>query len=302
MLVNLESIKIDEIIGYCVNVLEPRFLRESKNQALFIISQIANIPYMKLLLPDNRITLDKVTSEKIYAAVQMRAAGIPLQYITGKAYFMNEEYMVGKGVLIPRKETEILVEEAFRIINETNIQNILELCTGSGCIIISLLKMMDIYGKSYKAAATDISEEAISYAKRNINFLKPENPIEIIKHDIINEDISRIKNHCDKYEIIISNPPYIKTDEIKNLDPQVYLYEPFEALNGGIDGLVFYNRIAMLSFELLANGGYLLLEIGYDQYDEVSEILHNTGIFEKISVKKDYSGNHRVITARRFSL
>jgi len=296
----LESINIDETIENCIKILEPGLFKNTKKQALFLISQIADIPYNKLLIPDTNLFIDKITVEKIYSAARKRLKNEPLQYITGKSFFMNEEYTVGKGVLIPRKDTEIIVEEAFEILKNKRNPNIIEFCTGSGCIIISLSKMLDKKGTKYKAIATDISEDAIYYARKNLFELKPKIPIEIIKHDLLFDDNNQIEDFCENYDMIISNPPYIRTAEINNLEPQVSLFEPIEALDGGSDGLIFYRRIAFLAKNYLSEGGYLLLEIGFDQYDEVKLILEKTDIFEKITLKKDYSGNDRVIIARRF--
>ncbi len=292
-------ISINDLIENCIKILEPAFLKDSKKQALFIISQIANIQYMKLLMPDTKLITDRITAEKIYTAARKRVKNEPLQYITGKAFFMNEEYSVGKGVLIPRKDTEILVEEAFEILKEIRNPSILEFCTGSGCIIISLSKMLDTKGLKYKAVSTDISEDAIYYSRKNLFDLNPESPIEIIRHDILLDDVYQIKEFCENYDMIICNPPYIRTDAISKLEQQVYLYEPFKALDGGSDGLIFYRRLALLAKKLLSEGGYLLLEIGFDQFKEVKFILEKTDIFEEIRLKKDYSGNDRVIIARR---
>ncbi len=297
----MESINIDILIENCIKILEPGFLKDSKKQALFLISQISDIPYMNLLIPGTELFTDKITAEKIYAAAHKRVKNEPLQYITGKAFFMNEEYSVGKGILIPRKDTEILVEEAFEILKKIKTPNILEFCTGSGCIIISLSIMLDNEELKYKALSTDISEDAIYYSRKNLFELNPESPIEIIKHDILLDDVNQIKEFCENYDMILCNPPYIKTNEISSLEPQVSLFEPFEALDGGIDGLDFYRRIAFLSENLLSAGGYLILEIGFNQYEDVKSILERNNIFEDIQLKRDYSGNDRVIIARRFT-
>jgi len=295
----LESISIDDLIKNCIKIIEPRFLNDSKKQSLFLISQIAGIPYTKLLIPDIKLQVDNATADKIYLAARRSLNNEPLQYITGKAYFMNEIYSVGKGVLIPRKDTEILVEEAFNILRDKSNVNILEFCTGSGCIIISLAKMLDKAKCEYRAIATEFSEEAICFAKRNLSKNKTKFPVKIINHDIMHDDIYDIKTFCGKYDMIISNPPYIKSSEIQNLEPRVSCYEPHMALDGGQDGLDFYKKIAIISEKLLEEGGCLLLEIGYDQYEQVKDILQKSGIFEEISYKKDYSGNFRVVAARR---
>ena len=205
-------------------------------------------------------------------------SGKPLQYITNYQYFFGNKFYVDENVLIPQPDTEVLVEKAIEIIKNENIKTVLDLCTGSGAIAISIKKQIseiDMY-------ASDISEGALSIAKKNSESLLKEGKISFIKSDMF-------KNIDRKFDMIISNPPYIKTDIIKALDKQVQ-NEPRNALDGGKDGLSFYRAIKSNVNNYLNN--VLLLEIGYDQKNEV------LNIFENGKCYKDYGNNDRIIEWR----
>ena len=209
--------------------------------------------------------------------------GKPIQYITNEQEFMKLNFYVDENVLIPQPDTEILVE---KVINDFKYKEvkILDLCTGSGVIAISLAK----YINRSKIFATDISNKAIQIAKLNAEKNLVHKKIEFILSDMfknINED---------KYDVIVSNPPYIKTEVIKNLDKQVQ-NEPILALDGGIDGLNFYKIIAENAYKFLNNRGKIYLEIGYDQKDQVIELLKNTFKYKDIICIKDLNLNDRVI-------
>lgn len=300
---NLKTVNVKVLIGKCIEILKPVFFKDSKTQALYLVSQITGIDYTELVVYDLSLEIDFKAAGKILESAKRRACGVPLQYITGKAFFMNEEYLVGEGVLIPRKETEILVEEAGKILslpeNSNNSSSIIEFCTGSGCIIISLAKMLDSLGVSYSATATDISDEALLYARKNLESIKPACNIKIIKHDLLNDSFDNINNLSVRCEMLISNPPYIRTGDIKTLDREVCIYEPAIALDGGLDGLLFYRRLVEAAGKMLKPGGYLLFEIGYDQQADLEKLLVESRNFNDIKFIKDYSGNFRVVEAKR---
>ena len=193
------------------------------------------------------------------------------------------QFIVNENVLIPRADTEILVEEAIKLIQSKN--HILEMCTGSGAIAISLAK----YIKNVNITATDISKEALEIAKQNAKKLLKKQDIEFIQSDMF----ENVKN---KYNIIISNPPYIKTEEIKEYKLQ---YEPKLALDGGEDGLRFYRKIIQEGIKHLKPEGIMLLEIGYNQKREVIEIIEKTQQYKEIYSKKDLFGNDRIIVCRK---
>lgn len=217
--------------------------------------------------------------------INKRILGIPFQYILGYQYFFGNKFFVNENVLIPRADTEILVYKALDIAQNRNNLNILDMCTGSGCIAISLAKEL----KDAYVLAVDISEEALKIARSNS--IENQVNVEFIKSDLFSE----IPN--EKFDIIVSNPPYITTSEMLNLSKDV-LNEPHLALDGGEDGLKFYRNISCNALEFLNNGGYIVFEIGYTEGAAVCEILNNFN-YNSIEIIKDYSGNDRVVIARK---
>ena len=226
---------------------------------------------------DTVITDTKRLEIEDYA--KRRINGEPVQYITGSADFYGREFGVGPGVLIPRFDTENLVNRALGLAKEGD--SVLDLCTGSGCIIISMCCDKDI-----KGTGTDISDTALEAARANAERYNA--GCTFIKSDLF-------ENVTDKYDMIISNPPYIRTADIQTLDTEVKDHEPVSALDGGADGLEFYRRIAGRAREFLNDGGRLCLEIGSDQAKDVRRLLEENG-YSQIEVSCDILGNDRVIT------
>ncbi|MGN0169974.1 MAG: peptide chain release factor N(5)-glutamine methyltransferase [Lachnospiraceae bacterium] len=221
--------------------------------------------------------------KKYHDFLTQRANHVPLQYITGYQCFMGYDFKVNSSVLIPRQDTEVLVEEVSTLLHEGD--RVLDLCTGSGCIITSLKCM----NPSIQAVGSDISKDALLLAKENAKNNRAE--VEFVYSDLF----EKIEG---TFHVIVSNPPYIKSAVIEGLDSEVKDYEPYEALDGKEDGLYFYRLIIEQSKEFLVPGGHLCFEIGYDQGAEVSELLKEQG-YQDIQVKKDLAGLDRVITARK---
>lgn len=217
-------------------------------------------------------------------AIQARACRAPLQYLVGSQEFMGFSFLVDERVLIPRQDTETLVELVLQE-NPEPEKRVLDLCTGSGCIAVSLA----LLGKYSRVDAADLSEEALEVAGENGKRL--ESGVRFLKSDLF-RDLDREK----KYDIIASNPPYIPSQVIEGLEPEVRDYEPRMALDGSGDGLAFYRRIAAESGVFLADGGRLYLEIGHDQGEAVETLLKENG-FVHIKVVKDAAGNDRVVRA-----
>ena len=217
---------------------------------------------------------------RYHSLVEQRANHIPLQYITGSQEFMGLEFEVNEHVLIPRQDTELLVEEVQK---ECSGKTVLDLCTGSGCIIISLARL----GNIARATAVDISDKALELAVRNAK--KHQVKVDFIESDLY-EKVSGV------FDIIVSNPPYIRTGEIEALMPEVRKHEPQIALEGGADGLIFYRRIIEGLRSHLTENGRVFFEIGCDQAEAVKQLLAQEG-FEEIVVRKDFSGLDRVISA-----
>ena len=214
---------------------------------------------------------------------------IPLQYITNRAYFYNEEYIVNNNVLIPREDTEILVEKAIEYINNYNLKDMIDLCTGSGCIGISIANNSSIE----KVILSDISKEALNVARKHISLNNVVDKVSTYHSDLLDLYI----NDNILVDIIVSNPPYIKTADIKKLDKKVQK-EPILALDGGISGLDIYIKILEQARYVLNNNGYLMFEIGYDELEDLRNIITNYTEYEFIESIKDYGGNDRVIICK----
>ena len=230
--------------------------------------------------------------------INARAKHYPLQYILGETYFMGLRFNVDRDVLIPRADTEILVEKVMSDNPNKNI-SILDMCTGSGCIAVSLSAL----GNYKLVVGTDISDEALEIAAKNADELIQDNDIvdEMNKHIyFLKSDMFKNLNKLsDKlglstFDIITVNPPYIRTDDIKHLQEEVRNYEPILALDGDKDGLKYYKEIAKSAKEYLTDAGKIYLEIGYDQADDVKKIFENSG-YTHIETVKDLGGNDRVI-------
>lgn len=215
--------------------------------------------------------------------IEQRATHYPLQYITGTQEFMGIEFMVNEHVLIPRWETEMLVEEVLKECDK--FSKVLDMCTGSGCIITSIKKLANVY----RAVGVDISKDAINVGIYNA--LKNEVDIEFIESDLF-------ENVKGKYDIIVSNPPYIKTKVIEGLMPEVRRFEPMIALDGSEDGLHFYRRIIQEAPKFLKDNGLIFFEIGHDQGKDVAMLLARNDEFKEIQVIKDYAGNSRIVKAK----
>ena len=218
--------------------------------------------------------------EKYREGIRRRSEREPLQQILGTAPFMGFDFFVDENVLVPRGDTEVLVEQVQEKADPG--LSCLDLCTGSGCIGISLAALSGM-----KVTLSDISEAALAVAYRNASALAPQ--CSLVQSDLF-ESIPQ------QFDLIVSNPPYIRDDVIETLDPEVSAYEPRAALSGGEDGLSFYRRITAEAPEHLNGGGRLYLEIGFDQAEDVSRLLAENG-FTEIRVTKDYCGNDRVVSA-----
>lgn len=243
-------------------------------------------PRQYLIIYDNE-TLTKNQEDKFFAGISKLSKGVPIEHITHNKEFMKLNFFVDENVLIPRQDTEVLVEEVIKIAKKIKAKNILDLCTGSGAIAISLAK----YLPNIQITALDISSKALEVAKLNTKNNNVENQITFVESNLF-ENLSK-----EKYDIIVSNPPYIKQALIKELDKEVQK-EPHIALDGGKDGLDFYRKIIDTGYEYLKYGGYLCLEIGYDQKEEVMNLLDDNGQYINKICIKDLYDNDRVIIAK----
>ncbi|MBQ2754137.1 MAG: peptide chain release factor N(5)-glutamine methyltransferase [Clostridia bacterium] len=239
----------------------------------------------KLFVINNRKT-DLAEWEGYFDLLSRRAKHEPMAYILGKKEFMSLDFYVDKNVLIPRPDTEILVEYAIGVIKNKRV-NVLDIGTGSGCIGISVVANC----KHCKVTGIDISDSTLEIAQNNAESNKAGKRFKTIKCDILNEMPEG------KFNVILSNPPYIPPKVIETLEDDVKKYEPYHALNGGDDGLVFYRKISETGKKLLTDKYFIALEVGHDQSEQVMEILKNDG-YENITAIKDLAGIERVVIAR----
>lgn len=261
---------------------------------------------------DSRILTEELEGEALETAVRRRASGEPLAYILEHRHFYREDYRVAPGVLIPRSDSELLVECALRYLGCLDmaigdVSNIpvadrrpesvrfTDLCTGTGCIGISLANELLRHGTAVKGILTDISSVALDVASKNAGIccIDPES-IEVRRHDILTEELDGI------FDLIVSNPPYVTDSEMLELGREVADYEPSLALAGGPDGLKFYEKIFVKAYASLTAGGSVMVEHGYLQGEAVRKLCEEAG-FEGIMTLRDYGGNDRVTAGFKYA-
>ena len=274
--------KIEELLRYGKEKLEKQKVEDASIISRILMQYVLKIDRNKLIINKNdNVDINKENEYKEY--IEKIIKGKPVQYITNNQEFMKLNFYVDENVLIPQPDTEILVEKVIKSIDIMENIEILDMCTGSGCIGISLAKNI----KNTKVTLVDISKEAIEIAKKNAIQNEVENKITFIQSDMF-------ENVKGKFDIIVSNPPYIKTDIIQTLDKQVQ-NEPHIALDGGKDGLDFYKILINEAHKYLKKDGKIFLEIGYDQKQEVESLAKQSKHYKKIETIKDLSQNDRVI-------
>ena len=254
---------------------------EAELDARYILEYITGLNSAQYFIHSEDI-IEKNKAEEFFRLIERRSKRIPLSYVIGTRDFFGLTFKVDENVLIPEQETELLVEE---VIKHSEGKSVLDMCTGSGCIAISIA----LFGKPSKVAASDISEKALEVARENAKSLKA-GEISFIQGDMF-------ENVTDKFDIIVSNPPYIETGEIDELMPEVRDYIPRLALDGDIDGLKFYRIISKEAVKKLNTNGRIFYEIGYNQSRAVASILLENG-FTDVKIMKDYSGLDRLVMAK----
>lgn len=275
---------LKDLLNYAKIYLNKNKIEDAGIISKLLIEYVFNIEKEKIILFYEK-ELDENSIKSYKNLLEKIVLGVPIQYIINKQEFMKLTFYVDENVLIPQPDTEILVEE---IINQYNGKKckILDLCTGSGAIAIALAKYLEYA----EIVASDISVKALQIAKLNAEKNLVHRKIKFIESDMFT------KINDNNFDIIVSNPPYIKTEVIKQLDTQVKK-EPNIALDGGQDGLKFYKTIISNSYKYLANNGKIFLEIGYDQKEDVINLLNKSNYYEDIYSKKDLGKNDRIIVA-----
>lgn len=268
-----------EMYGQGVAALEQAGIAEASLDARLLLEEVCGTDRTTLYAHGERELTD-AEDERYREMIAERAKRIPLQHILGRTEFMGLTFLVNQNVLCPRPDTEVLVEEVLKYLHDG--MRILDIGTGSGCILLSLLH----YSNDCTGVGVDISREALRLAKENAERLSEE-AVDFIESNLFEKAEG-------KFEIIVSNPPYIRSDEIADLMPEVRDHEPRLALDGGEDGLLFYREITGKAKEHLWDGGMLFYEIGFDQGKAVREILEDNG-FREVGIVKDFSGLDRVV-------
>lgn len=286
-------------------MLEKSGIEEASLDAWYLLEHVTGISRARYLADAGNV-MQPEQENRYFALIARRAQRIPLQHLTGVQEFMGLDFKVNEHVLIPRQDTEVLVETALEVLKKHKWEGsgckirLLDMCTGSGCILLSIMKYVGEDGfdlgsnKKCQPSCTfdiqgtgvDISEEALKVAKENAEHLG-------IKAEFVQSDL--FSGAMGQYSMIVSNPPYIRTSVIEGLQKEVKEHDPFIALDGKEDGLYFYREIIRESGKYLVPGGYLLFEIGYDQAEAVSGMMEQAG-FCDIVVKKDLAGLDRVVS------
>ena len=276
---------LENTVKKASKILKNHNIYSHELDAQIILSDIMGIK-RELLITNNEINISEKVLEKYDIAIRRRIKREPVAYITGKKEFWSEDFTVNQATLIPRPETELLIYKAIDFFKNKRI-NILDIGTGTGCILLSILKELNFS----RGTGIDISPKAIATAKINSKNL---NLFSRTKFKVF--DLN--KYNAGKYDLIVSNPPYIPSNEIKNLSKDIIHYEPKIALDGGIDGLDLIKKIIYKSKYLLKRNGLLALEIGFNQYSKVSSILRHHG-FREMSKEYDYNHNVRCIISTK---
>ena len=273
-----------QLYEYGVAELEKADIAEAKLDARLLLEYICHTDRNTLLVhgDSERSSLEE---QFYHMTIEKRATHVPLQHITGEQEFMGLTFKVNEHTLIPRQDTEFLVEEAMRHLSDG--MSILDMCTGSGCILLSLLK----YSNECEGIGVDISPKALEVARENSTRLG-------IKAEFIEGDLFSPLEKKEIFDIIVSNPPYIETAVIDTLMPEVRDYEPLSALDGMEDGLYFYRKIVNEAVDYMKTGGWLFFEIGYNQGEAVKSLMQEKGFLE-VEVLQDYSGLDRVVFGKK---
>jgi release factor glutamine methyltransferase len=303
MLYNRSVIRLLDTVKTSSEYLEDAGIEDAFADAEILALHAAGIDRLAAYMENPEISKELLA--KIRRVIRRRAKGEPVQYIVGHVEFLGLKIHVGKGVLIPRPETELLAEEAMRMMhgagrklqgaNAINQQpstirrvKILDLCTGSGCIALALARGLsdaDVYG-------TDVSKDALRYAKKNAR----DNGVKGVT--FLEGSLFAPVKRGFRFDLIVSNPPYVRKSDIEGLQREIKEWEPLDALDGGEDGLDFYRMIFSEAPEYLFQDGKIILELGFGQAEEVEKIARRAG-FTHLETKKDYAGIDRIFKAKR---
>ncbi len=272
---------LQKAFEYGRNALVAAGIEDAEIDAWLLLEYVTGITRAQYYM-DMQKVLSAEQKATYLSHIEKRKSHIPLQHITGVQEFMGLEFCVNEHVLVPRQDTEVLVESVLEVLESE--MHVLDMCTGSGCILISLLKLK----QGMSGVGVDISEAALRVAEKNCRKHG-------VKAELLHSDL--FEQVQGSYDVIVSNPPYIRTAVIEGLQEEVKLHDPMLALDGMEDGLHFYRKIVEKSPEYLKRGGKLYFEIGHDQGGDVKSLMENAG-FADVTVKKDLAGLDRVVSGR----
>ena len=287
----MELWTIQKLLNWITGYFIKNEIDQPRLSAEMILSYALNLKRIELYMHFNQ-PVEKQVLENLHKLVKRAGDHEPIAYIVGRKEFYSMEIKVNANCLIPRPETELLVERAIEFLRKRGAPRYAcDLCTGSGCIAAAVAKGVE----DIKIIATDICEDALSVAAENIKNHELTEQVQLLCGDLFEPVVEELDQA--KFDLIISNPPYISTAEMEELDKNVKDYEPHKALHAGEEGLDAYEKIAAQANEHLKDDGAIMLEIGYRQAAKVTELLENTNAFKKVSVEKDPHGNDRIVTA-----
>jgi len=278
-------VNIQQLLNKGYEILKENNVDSYMIDCQLLLSKVLRVDRLSIIV-NRDLIVEEDKMDEFLGLINLRKNKMPIKYILGNSEFMGIDFIVRPGVLIPRPDTEILVEEVLKLIEENKSTKICDVCCGSGAIGVSIGKL----NESTKVECYDISDTACEVTDENIKALALQERVKVVHSDLLQEAILSKKI----FEVIVSNPPYIREAVIPTLMEDVKNFEPYIALSGGRDGLEFYKRITAESIDTLIKGGILAFEIGHDQKEEVSGILHENG-FSNIRCIKDLAGNDRVI-------
>ncbi|MHC4151946.1 MAG: peptide chain release factor N(5)-glutamine methyltransferase [Planctomycetota bacterium] len=284
---------IQKLLNWMTEYFTEKGLESPRLCGELLLSSVLGLKRIELYTEFDTV-IGKEQLEELHKLVKRAGDGEPIQYLTGKVEFYSIELEVCEDCLIPRPETELLVERAIDFLrSREGRQSVCDLCTGCGCIAVAIAKNFP----DGDIAAMDISAAALSVASKNVTKYGLDNRIKLLCGDLFGPVVPEIDTG--QFDLIVCNPPYVSGLELEKLEKNVKDYEPEPALYGGEDGVEVYRRIAEKAPDFLKAGGALILEIGYRQGDDVTELLEKTDCFKEIKLEKDHHDNDRVITTIR---
>ena len=277
---------INLAITYASQILRNKFISNPQLDSEILLAKTINKDRKYIILNSND-NIDNKDLKKFYTLIKKRSLGKPVAYLTNNKFFWNSEFYLSNDTLIPRPDTELIVENVLKLTKQKNKINILDIGVGSGCILLSILKeRLNFYG-----TGIDISKKCLNITRLNAIRLKVSSKLKLYKSDVD-------KFNLGKYDLIVSNPPYIKTCKLKYLERDVAEFEPRLALDGGLDGLSEIRKVIKKSSELIKKNGKFILEIGFDQKNKVINLLEKKGFYIN-STQKDLSNNDRCIVSTK---